>query len=120
MNPLLISISIILPFIFLMDSTVSAKTPDSIIWDPFNSENKDIGLIMGMHQFKNTFIELGASMTKFNSNGCAWGTYFYGTSLSAEYNPFQHLGGISISYWTILPPFFTYGANINSYTNFDN
>jgi hypothetical protein len=111
--------TIISGVLILISTVVYAQPADTLGRKLAIQEFKDTGLILGVHQFENTFIELGISKTKSGSNGCAYGYYFHGTSLSAEYNPFQNTGGILLTYWTS-SPFFTIGANIHSYTDFDN
>src|SRR5689334_22357145 len=110
------TLSAILIFI---STTIYAQTPDSTYNGSRPWKRKDIGLIAGIHQFKNTFIELGIAKTVSGGNGCAFGSYFNGTSLSAEYNPFQKKTGIMLTRWTS-SPFFTLGINISSYTDFNN
>lgn len=116
MKPLNLFIAVLL---ICVSATVYAQTGDSIRFHLPDEEIKDVGITFGVHQFSNTFIELGISQTRQSGMGCVWGSYFYGSSLSAEYNPFQNRGGITLTAWTALLNAFTLGANINSYTDFN-
>lgn len=107
-------ILIFLPFISIC---VSGQTRDTTDWILPKKEFKDVGVICGIQQFNNSFFELGVSQTRQSRQGCFWSSYFYGSSLSAEFNPFQKKGGASVNLWTTLL-ILTVGANINSYTDF--
>ncbi len=111
-------IFILLTILILNLKNLNAQKNDSTLFLPAGSEIKDIGLILGLHQFTYTFIEFGISETK-SKGGCFWGSYFNGTSLSAEYNPFQNKTGLMFSVWTCAFTFITLGINANSYTDFD-
>ena len=109
----------VLIIMVFISAAVCAQDSDTISLKLPNRESKDLGLVFGLHQFRNTYIELGVSRSK-SKGGCVWGSYFYGTSLSAEYNPFQNRLGAVISGWSSLATFIIVGANMHSYTNFDN
>jgi|GEM_PF-3577614 len=92
---------------------------DTASWVPLKRDVSDIGLILGVHQFRNTFFELGISHTQHSGPGCFWSSYFRGYSASAEYNPFQNRAGITVTAWSSLLNVVVVGVNLNSYTNFE-
>jgi hypothetical protein len=102
---------------FFLTTQLFAQTNDSTYWTLPKKELKDVGVLFGIHQFDHTFLELGISATKQSRNVCFWSSYFYGSSLSAEYNPFNNKAGLAASAWTTLL-FLNVGANVNSYTDF--
>lgn len=102
----------------LICSSLKAQKSDTLLRLP-NEEYRDIGIVVGVHQFTNTFIEAGISMTK-SKGGCVWSSYYKGKSLSVEYNPFQNRWGIAVTAWTVWFTGIVLGANLNSYSDFKN
>ncbi|MDZ4757837.1 MAG: hypothetical protein SGJ10_06825 [Bacteroidota bacterium] len=85
-----------------------------------NKQYKELGLVFGVHQFNNTYIEAGIAKVKYNSARCAFSSYFKGQSFSVLYNPFQQEIGLSLTTWTSIGTIITAGTNFNSYTDFKN
>jgi len=98
---------------------------DSLIWKnlyfkvPFTEKFSDQGIIIGVHQFDNTFFELGYSFATGYISQCAFGTGFLAGSVSIEYNPFGNVGGIAASLWNDVGTIFLYGLNINFLGKFE-
>ena len=102
----------------LLSNLASAQSSDSLDWEIPINESRELGLMMGIHQFSTTYLELGISRIK-SRGGCVWGSYFHGTSLSGEYNPFHNKFGVTLSAWISLATFIIVGANINSYSDLE-
>lgn len=105
-------------FVLFVYCTSNAQTDTVQTYIPLNREFKEVGIVTGVHQFKNTYLEIGIAKTK-SKTGCVWGSYYDGISLSTEYNPFQNKAGLVYTMWTSAMSFFILGANVNSYTDFD-
>jgi len=108
---------IIILFFTFVSSFASAQSDTMAHW-PIRYDDKDVGIVLGAHQFRSTFFELGVAYTKRGGRGCAFGSYFNGYSLSAEYNPFQNRGGLALSAWKSLGTIITSGITINSFCDF--
>ena len=108
--------------------TVRAQDKDSLQaendrWEAMlrNGEFKNIGIVVGVHQFKQTFFELGIGRSKGKESGCFYGQGFSAIALSAEYNPFKEVGGLLLTGWSngasIVP--MSIGINLHAYTDFN-
>ena len=112
-------ISVILAFSgFMSLNAQSNPGSDSLLPPRIGYDEKGWGPVLAIHQGTYTFLELGVSHWHATGNGCAFGSVFTATSLSAEYNPFNHRGGISLTALASGGTFTTMGINLHSYTDF--
>src|SRR5579864_9044012 len=104
-------------FLFLTLTTLCfGQKPDSVSFK-FNEKFSDWGIIGGIHQWDNTFFELGFALDNGINSRCAFGSAYFGKSLSVEYNPFGKVGGVLLTAWTNAMTIFSFGINVNAYTN---
>lgn len=89
-------------------------------WYFASKETRSTGLILGIHQHKSTFFEIGISRATKLNNHCAFGYQFLNYSLSAEYNPINEITGITLTSYKSWGIIFIAGANLNIYTDFNN
>lgn len=81
-------------------------------------DEKGLAPVLAIHQGTYTFLEGGITYWHATGNGCAFGSSLTSLSLSAEYNPFNHRGGISLTA-LVAGAFTVMGLNVHSYTDFD-
>lgn len=72
----------------------------------------DKGIVIGVHQFHNTFIELGYCLVKGSRSLELLENGFFATSASAEYNPFAKIGGGAITFRSNIS-ILSYGFSVN-------